>query len=552
MTNASRLIALLLLGLALPASTASSAAGQSRPSGLCGIVYPLDALLHCADRPAPPTPPSRSDRTLATTATHEAATEPGRPAALQTLAAHTVSPLPRYAPNLLMVRFKPSLPVWGRAQLLKEAGVVIDHQIGQLGVFVVRMPPNRRDRALALLRASPSVAGAEKDALVEKLDTTPNDTNWSQQWGLQRIGLPSIWDQTRGASVVVAVLDTGIDGSHPDLQGAVLPGFDLTGSRAGASDVEGHGTSVAGIIAARTNNHQGVAGICWTCPILPVKVLGDDGQGTMDALAEGIVKATDGGVRVINMSLGGPAGSDTLDQAISYARAKDVILVAAAGNNGTSTPYYPAANPSVVSVAATDEADELYPWSDFGSWVRVAAPGCNPAPVPGGSYAIFCGTSSATPVVSGLIALALSLRPDLTRDQIVRALTTGTVPLAALPQGRIDGPAALAVVAPGKVLAPAGPRLATSTFHGSLAPTRTWRVHQRVVQAGLATGLVTFTRGAWLTLSLISSSNKVLATISGRTPLRLTRRLDSGLYWFGVATAPPTRASYTLRVTAPT
>jgi subtilisin family serine protease len=561
--NRPRLIPILILGFALVAvSAAPGAFGQSRPTTLCRIIDSLDPLLHCTKQSESP-PPSTSSEEASTSSENLSGSTPtsastasagvtgsARVASLPVLAPHTVSPAHRFVPNLLMARFKPGLTARRRAQVLAGAGGVVDHQIEQLGVFVLRTPPGRRDQVLARLSASSSVAGVEKDAIIEKLDTSPNDTSWADQWGLQRIGLPSVWDQTRGSPIVVAVLDTGVDAVHPDLRGAVLPGVDLTASSVGANDLEGHGTAVAGIIAARANNHQGIAGICWSCSILPVKVLNDEAQGSMDELAEGIVKAADAGARVVSMSLGGPEGSGTLDQAISYAVAKDVILVAAAGNNSSSTPFYPAANPSVLSVAGTNEADSLYPWSDFGTWVRLAAPGCNPAPVVGGGYATFCGTSSATPVVSGLIALALSIRPNLSRDEIARALSAASESVATVPQGRIDAPATLDAVAPGKKLAPTGPRIATATFHGSLTPTRLWRVHQRVVRVGNAAGTLTFPKDAWLTLSLISSGNKVLTSVSGHTPLRLNRQLEAGLYWFGVASAKPIRASYTLTVSA--
>src|SRR5207237_7576653 len=175
------------------------------------------------------------------------------------------------------------------------------------------------------------------------------------QWGLRRIGMPSVWDRTRGSvKVLVAVLDTGVAAGHPDLQGAIVPGFNLVDPGKGPADDNGHGTSVAGIIAARANNHEGVAGICWTCSILPIKVLGANGTGDTSQVAAGIVRAADAGARVISMSLGGPVDDPTLDDAISYAAGKNAILVAASGNNGTSAQFYPAANPHVISVAATD------------------------------------------------------------------------------------------------------------------------------------------------------------------------------------------------------
>jgi subtilisin family serine protease len=551
---------LLLAGTAVLAFS-SGAAGSAQPSsGLCGIAEPVDDILHCREAPPPsesppPTPPNNPPASVPEAGPKpspsvSSASAPDTHPALSTIAPYVASPMPDYVPNLLLVRFKPGLSPRRRAQALAAAGAVVDHEIGQLGVFVLRVLPARRDQVLARLQASSLVAGAEKDEIVEELDTTPNDTDWSDQWGLQRIGLPSAWDQTKGANVTVAVLDTGVDAAHPDLQGAVLPGYDLTGSPAGTDDSKGHGSAVAGIIAARTNNHQGVAGICWSCSILPVKVLADDGEGSVDDVAQGIVKATDAGARVINLSLGGPAGSDTLDQAISYAVAKNVVLVAAAGNNGSSAPFYPAANPNVVSVAATDETDRLYSWSDFGSWVRVSAPGCNPAPALAGNYAIFCGTSAAAPVVSGLIALAFSLRPDADQAQVVQAVTSGTDPLSALPQGRIDAPATLSAIAPGTAL-PARPRGTKSTFRGVLTATQTWHVHERVVGMGTATETVSFTRSAWVTLSLVTSSNKVLARISGHTPLTLRHRLPAGAYWFGVAVAGRATTRYTLTVVAP-
>src|SRR5437588_683531 len=128
--------------------------------------------------------------------------------------------------------------------------------------------------ALAALAASAARSAPTGDPLVQAFDTIPNDALWPQQWGLQAAALPEAWDVTHGSpTVVVAVVDTGVDASHPDLHGAVLPGIDLVNGDADPSDDEGHGTAVAGVIAARTDNRTGQAGACWSCLVLPIKAL---------------------------------------------------------------------------------------------------------------------------------------------------------------------------------------------------------------------------------------------------------------------------------------
>src|SRR5206468_13102282 len=187
--------------------------------------------------------------------------------------------------------------------------------------------------------------------------------------------------------------------------------WDFIGNDADPPDDHGHGTAVAGVIAARANNHVGGAGSCWRCLVMPIKVLDSKGSGDDTVIAAGIVWATDHGARVINLSLGGPGTSVELTNALAYATGKGVMVVAAAGNSGTTTQFFPAADPRAISVAATTVTDRRYSWSNFGPWVRVAAPGCNVAPILAGGYGNFCGTSSATPVVAGLVALELSAVP---------------------------------------------------------------------------------------------------------------------------------------------
>jgi subtilisin family serine protease len=436
---------------------------------------------------------------------------------------------PRFAPDLLLVRFRRGTSRPQQVQALVRAGVVAERRIAELGVVVVRMAPRHREAALIDLRASRSVANAEKDALFEGLATTPNDTNWAAQWGLRRVGLPSAWDRTRGAgNLVVAVLDTGVDAGHPDLSGAILPGSNLVDLAAGPVDDNGHGTAVAGIIAARTDNHLGIAGICWTCSILPIKVLGADGTGDTGQVAAGIVRAAAAGARVISMSLGGPADDQTLDDAISYAAGKGAILVAAAGNNGTSAPFYPAANPDVIGVAATNESDHVYPWSNFGPWVQIAAPGCNAAPNLAGGYILFCGTSSAAPVVAGLVALQLSEQPNASRKEILDAIEGSAAPIGdVVHRGRIDAPAALSVLAP----SPAPPKTDTTstlTVNAFLTRRSSTRVYRCPAGGGVLTATVTFNGASTLTLSVRGQAGGLVGQSAGESPVRLSRQVPAG------------------------
>jgi subtilisin family serine protease len=539
-----RLAVLIATGVLLvPASTAPASGPPPFPPPpfLCGIFPWLDRLLGCPP-PAPPPPPSVPPPSAPpatappTTGTPSA---PASPTGLAAVPARPSSLAPSFVPDVLMVRFRPGTTGAEKQRVLADAGATIDHTIPRIGVVVARVAPASRDEVEARLRASPTVAGAEKDAVVEPLDTTPNDTHWTSQWGLRRIGLPGAWDRTRGASgLVVAVLDTGVDAGHPDLRGAVLPGFDVVGNTTDTSDVQGHGTSVAGIIAARSNNGVGVAGICWTCSILPVKVLGADGTGDMATLANGIVRATDAGARVINMSLGGPAGSAALDEAIAYAVARNVVLVAAAGNSGVSTPFYPAANPNVISVAATDDADRLYSWSNRGDWVRVTAPGCDPATAIGGAYVDFCGTSAAAPVVAGLAALAVSLQPSAARADIERAISETTDAAQSLARGRVDAPAALSALLPRKTT--------SWQLRGVLRSSS--RVHRHVVAGGLVTSTLTATGHAPVSLSVADATGRVVGRASGARPLRIVRRLAAGTYTFTIRRKGAAATGYALTV----
>ena len=237
--------------------------------------------------------------------------------------------------------------------------------------------PRRRSRALARqLAANPDVVFAEPNH-TRTMMRTPNDPVLGQQWALRDIHAYEAWDITTGGDVTIALLDTGVSPSHPDLKSKLLRGRDLSNNDDDPSDDEGHGTYTAGVAAANSDNGTGIAGICWGCKILPVKVLGSRGQGDDATIAAGIRWAVDQGVRIISMSLGGPDDTDVMRDAVAYAHDHNVLIIAASGNGQAegNLPNYPAAYPSVLAVAATNSTDGVTGFSTTGGFVDIAAPG---------------------------------------------------------------------------------------------------------------------------------------------------------------------------------
>jgi hypothetical protein len=318
-----------------------------------------------------------------------------------------------------------------------------------------RMPPGRVRAALAAMARSDLVAAVEADWRVTAAGVAPNDELWPQQWGPAKVGAPDAWTLTTGSpDVVIAVLDTGVN-PHPDLDGALLSGRNILAGNGDTSDRNGHGTAAAGVAAARGHNRIGMAGMCWTCKVLPVKVLDDDGSGRLSDAAAGIVWATDRGAAVINMSFGAPGSNSTLTQALAYAADRGVVLVGAAGNAGTTTKFYPAASERVIAVGGSTSSDGRYSWSNHSDWVDVAAPGCNMGTTAGGGYGTFCGTSAAAPLVAGLAGLARAGAPNASADAVRGAIETNTAPLTWVRHGRVRAGAALTTLTAGNGSGPA-------------------------------------------------------------------------------------------------
>jgi len=294
---------------------------------------------------------------------------------------------------------------------------------------------------LAELRADPAVAYAEPNYVVRLADegsvaaVSVNDPKTAGQYSLDRMRVRDAWSLSKGGNGVVAVLDTGVQANHADLSGRVLAGYDFVNNDSNAADDNGHGTWVAGIIAAKPNDGYGVAGISWTDKILPVKIMNREGMGDTADLTSGIVWAADHGATIINMSVGGFPSSSYVQDAVNYAWNKGVVLVGAAGNNGRQEDFYPAAFPNVVSVSATQVNDEFAHWSSYGPKVDVSAPGasvqttnCTVCTYGGhdtwGDHTYISGTSFATPNVAGVIALIRARYPSYTPAQVVSRLTS--------------------------------------------------------------------------------------------------------------------------------
>ncbi|MFF5291596.1 S8 family serine peptidase [Paractinoplanes globisporus] len=292
---------------------------------------------------------------------------------------------------------------------------------------------------LAFVPAAPAHAdNVEPDHVARAAAIRPDDPGYAGQWGIVRTRVNEAWSSGRGnARVTIAVVDTGVS-RLPDLAPRMLPGHDFVNDDDDPTDDNGHGTMAAGVAAASGYNHTGIAGACWYCRILPVKVLDAKGAGSYSDIAEGIRYAADRGATIINLSLAGVDDSQQLRDAVAYADEKGSLVIAAAGNEGASRPDYPAAIPSVLAVGAVDEHDARYSWSNYGAgWVDVTAPGCNPAQQVNGVIGQFCGTSSAAPLVAGIAGLLASTDPVPTIAEVRRALVGGRVDalrsLAALP-----------------------------------------------------------------------------------------------------------------------
>jgi thermitase len=331
-----------------------------------------------------------------------------------------------HAPGRLLVQRAPGVDDALAEQAITMAGAKVHHKIDQINVSVIDVPEQALDAVSQALQSTGRFTFVERD-FVAHGGATPDDPDFGSQWHLAKIQASSAWGISIGsASVPIAVIDSGVDPTHPDLATKLLPGWNFLTGTSNTADTGangGHGTAVSGAAAAATNNLIGVAGVGWENPILPLVVLSSSNYATYSNIASAINYAADHGARIISISIGGSMASSTLQSAVDYAWSKGAVIFAAAMNNSSTTPYYPAACNNVLAISATESTDTLASFSNYGSWIDLSAPGDGIITTEmGGGYWSCWGTSLATPIAAAVGALALSENPSLSAQALVTLL----------------------------------------------------------------------------------------------------------------------------------
>ncbi|WP_067724775.1 S8 family peptidase [Oceanobacillus damuensis] len=313
-----------------------------------------------------------------------------------------------YAKGEVIVKFKDKLSKNSQQSIVSGVGAksVEDEDIVESPFTVLEV--GNVEAVVHALNKNPNVEYAEPNYEM-RMASTPNDPYFSPyyQYGLFTTDTYLAWDLTRGDSEQeIAILDTGVDYNHEDLNDKTVIGYNFVNNDYHPIDRNGHGTHVAGIAAAETNNGMGIAGTAPETSILAVQVLDYSGSGTLDDVADGIIFAADNGAEVINLSLGCDCNSQTMEDAVDYAWDKGSVLVAASGNDGVSTTFEPASYENVIAVGAVDRNNNIAGFSNYGTWVDVMAPGVDIASTYiHYGYVYMSGTSMASPNVAGLAGL---------------------------------------------------------------------------------------------------------------------------------------------------
>ena len=363
------------------------------------------------------------------------------------------APAEDFAKGRIIVEPRAGLTVEEFAKILKSHGGGKARKLGQSNIHIIDLP-NGSEKAVAnKLKNNPHFKFAEVDQRVA-VTAVLNDPNVGSQWHHNKMGNPSAWDNAQGSGITVAILDTGVDGAHPDLAARMVAGWDIYTNSADTADLCGHGTAVAGSAAAAGNNAVGVSGVAGQATIMPVRVAYKDATNGLcyayqSTIASGITWAADRGAKVVNVSFANTSNSAAAQSAGNYLKGKGGLLFTAANNNNRDEGF--AASTALIAVSSTDSADNKSSFSSFGSFVSLSAPGTSIYTTSrGGAYGAWSGTSFAAPVAAGVAALVMSANPSLTAEQVQNILFSTAVDLGAAGRdiyfghGRVNAAAAVA------------------------------------------------------------------------------------------------------------
>jgi thermitase len=314
-----------------------------------------------------------------------------------------------FAPGRILVMPKAGLPEAALQALIKQQGATRARSLGRSGLALVDLPPGLERQLVERLQRHPHVDFAELDERVSL--QASNDPYLGSQWHLSRTGATIAWATSTGAGVTIAILDTGVDGTHPDLKDRMVPGWNAYDGNTDTRDVHGHGTAVAGSAAATLNNGTGVAAPAGAARIMPVRVSQPDGYAYFSTIATALNWAADNGAKVANISYG-VSGSSSVQNAADYLKSKGGLAVVSAGNNGKDEAIV--AHGAMITVSATDSSDNLTSWSSWGKMVDLSAPGAGIYTTNrGGGYGSWNGTSFSAPITAGVVAQMMAANPQL-------------------------------------------------------------------------------------------------------------------------------------------
>jgi len=335
----------------------------------------------------------------------------------------------QWASGRILVSPNAGLPEAVFKKLIKEHGAHAARKLNGLNVYVVELNPGREKALVQAMKRNPHVKFAELDGVVQ-MAQTPNDTSFASEWHQAKIQAPAAWDSSTGSGITIAVLDTGVDASHPDLASHIVPGWNTYDNNSNTSDVFGHGTMVAGAAAAVGNNATGVAGVAWNAKIMPMRISDTSGNITYYSMvANALTWAADHGARVANISYTVQHVA-AIQTAAQYMRNKGGYVVTSAGNTGALSSA--ATTNTMMTVAATDQNDVRASWSTYGPLIDISAPGVGIySTIKGGGYGYVNGTSFSSPITAGVVALMLSANPNLKPDQVDSILLSTAVDLGA-------------------------------------------------------------------------------------------------------------------------